>query len=49
MAQNTFSKKYSYLAINKDEDKILTDIFTKEEESSDDDLESVSSDDDDDE
>ena len=37
MAQNTFSKKYSYLAINKEEDKILTDIFTEEEESSEDD------------
>jgi hypothetical protein len=35
LAQNVFSKKYQYVAINKEEDKIITDIFTDNEDSED--------------
>ncbi len=37
IAQNVFSKKYNYIPINKEQDKMLTDIFTEQEERSDDD------------
>jgi hypothetical protein len=39
LAENTWSKKYSYIAVDKESNRIITDIF--------DDLQSVSSDDDD--
>jgi hypothetical protein len=39
MAQNVFSLKYNYIAIDKEQYKILIDIFTKQEESSDDETE----------
>jgi len=32
MAQNVFSKEFNCIAINKEQDKIITDIFTKREE-----------------
>ncbi len=37
LAQNVYSKKYSYLAIDKESDKILTDIFEEIESSENDD------------
>jgi hypothetical protein len=36
LARNTFTKKYNYLAIDKDKDKIMTDIFTEASLSDDD-------------
>jgi hypothetical protein len=35
LAENTFSKKYRYLAVDKDRDRVLTDIFEDPKESDD--------------
>ena len=35
LADNTWSKKYAYIVINKDKEKVITDIFEYEEESED--------------
>ena len=35
LAKNVFSKKYSYIVINKDEDQIITDLFKDYESDSD--------------
>ena len=35
LADNIWSKKYSYIAINRDSEKIITDIFEEQEESED--------------
>ena len=35
LARNTYSQKYRYLAIDKERDRVLTDIFSESKESDD--------------